>query len=137
MSQIVASNERVLSQLNTAVSFLNSPLSFRLFSNPVTLTPATALLDLIESAFPGYTRLATTGKFGPPFKVTDGRYQSSSSSFDVTCTADSAESVYGWSISLGSRLYYSALFPEPIQALNGRLFSIVVAIQEASLSLCH
>lgn len=133
MSQIVAGNARILSQLNNARDLLNAGCSFRLFSNPVTLNPGTLLSHFVECAFPGYSRLTTAGKFPTPIKLIDGLYQSTSAPFTLTVTADSPEFVYGWSISLGDDLFYAAFFPAPLPATNGRVFDVIVGLQEQAL----
>lgn len=137
VSQFVATNNRVLSQLEYARTVLNGSRSFRLFTNPVTLSPATNLLDLVEATFPGYTRINTSGYFPAPYKLTEGWYQCDSNPFEVTVTGESTNLVHGWSISTGADLLYAAKFAEPIPAADGYTFSVIVSLAEKSLSLCE
>lgn len=136
MSQIIASNSKVLSQLNTARAIVNGACSFRLFTSPLTVTPGNILSNFVEAAFPGYVRINTAGKFGSPLKVIDGLYECSSTPFELTCTDDTDQQIAGWYIWSASTWIYAALFPEPIPALNGTTFSIIVQLQESSMSRC-
>lgn len=133
MSRIVAGNQQILSQLNAARSRVNGSCSFRLFQDSVPLTPNVTVSDMVESSFAGYGRINTAGKFGMPFKVTDGLYQVDSSPFTVTPTADDDQLAKGWYIYLGSDVLYAASFPSPLPVVAGVPISVVVSLQEGTL----
>lgn len=136
MSQIIATNTKVLSQLNAARAVVNNNCSFRLFQNDIQPQPGTLLIHLVESGFTGYGRINTTSQFGAPFKVLDGLYQCRSNAFVVTPTAGSDEFVYGWMICQASTLLYASRFDEPQPVLNGVPVTVVIELQEGNLVQC-
>ena len=65
--------------LNTANTYL------RLFKNNFTPDPSNILSDFTEADFTGYAAVQVNSKFGSPYKVIDGEYQTDSASKLFLC----------------------------------------------------
>ena len=76
--------------LNTANTYL------RLFKNNFTPDPSNILSDFTEADFTGYAAVQVNSKFGSPYKVIDGEYQTDSSAFSYACSGGSSQTLYGW-----------------------------------------
>lgn len=96
---------------------------YRLFKNPVTVTPGTVLSDLYECDFPGYSSIPLTGITPPPIKLFDGYYSISLTVGPFVCEG-TAQNAYGAYISSGSNLYLAETFPVPQSFVAGTIVNI-------------
>jgi hypothetical protein len=116
MPQIIASNDTLLSALNTFLSRINSGFGLWLYQNVFTLSPASSLGDFVESNFAGYARQVVHSAFRPPVLIKPGQYVSTSGPFSVTPTVDDPQLAAGWLITDGATWLAAAAFdpPQPI-----------------------
>lgn len=119
--------------LNTANSYV------KLFHNNFTPTPASVLGDFTEATYTGYAAIQVNSKFGSPYKVIDGEYQTDSSAFSYSCTGGSSQTVYGWYLTWfdGSTTWVlkSGVFSTPFVMTTGASFNIQISPQEWALIL--
>jgi len=110
MSSLIASSERVKSDLLFLISQLKAPFSLRLFGNDFQPTSDSLLTDFVEGPFVGYSRQPLAGQFNPPIKVETGFYASISHEFSFTFAAPTDADVFGWWISDDTTWVYAGRF---------------------------
>lgn len=137
MANAVTGNSFLYDLLLQQRATLNGNCSLRLFVGEPDLSPATLPSALVEANFTGYLRKNTVGSFGLPVKVSEGLYQINSDPFLWIGEGDPGDPVTGWCVVLNLKLLFAGLFPVPIVVNNGTPVSLVVQLQEASLSLCN
>lgn len=121
-------------------TFLNTANSYvRLFKNNFTPTPASVFADFTECDFIGYAAVQINSKFGTPYKVIDGKYQTDSSAFTFTQTSGSAQTAYGWYLTwydgVTTTVRKSGVFVSPLSFAPGASFNIQLSPQEWALSI--
>jgi len=141
MGSIVDSNKALQLQIDyLRGTLLNTAQTYvRLFSNNFTPDPASVLGDFTEATFGGYAAVQVNSKFGSPYKVIDGEYQTDSSAFTFTQTTGANQLIYGWYLTWfdGSTTWVlkSAVLQTPwLMAVGGSL-SITLSPQLWALIL--
>jgi|KBSMisStaDraftv2_1062788.scaffolds.fasta_scaffold26870_3 hypothetical protein len=119
--------------LNTANTYL------RLFKNNFTPTPASVAGDFTEADFTGYAAVQVNSKFGSPYKVIDGEYQTDSSAFSYSCSGGSSQNLYGWYLTWfdGSTTWVlkSGVFASVFAMASGGSLNVQVSPQMWALIL--
>jgi len=125
-----------LQQVGTFINGqLNGPTFLRLFQNPVTITPATVVADLIESNFNGYFSILVGGTFIGPSKLGSGLWVSRSKLVGWTATMNNAQRVYGAYLTNPTSLIFGANFAHPLPVVAGGQLSVRVEVQDWDLSI--
>lgn len=135
MEYIVASNLFLKERILSLRQVLQSRNFLRLYTNNVTPSPASVTSYFAEASFPNYAARSLDTLFGNPFKVQDGEYVIETDFLTFTCTAPSAEIVYGWFITNDGRTRLAARFADPVTLGTGIEVTFKIALQIWSLSL--
>ena len=141
MGGIIDSNKQLQDMIDyLRGTFLNTANTYvRLFKNNFTPDPASVLADFTEANFTGYAAIQVNAKFGTPYKVIDGEYQTDSSPFAFTCTSGSSQTTYGWYLTfydgVNTTVRKSGVFASPLVFVPGASFNIQLSPQEWALIL--
>jgi hypothetical protein len=141
MGDIIDSNKQLQDVIDyIRGTFLNTSLTYvHLFKNNFTPDPGSVLADFTEATFTGYAAVQSIAKFGTPYKVIDGEYQTDSSAFNFACSGGSSQTVYGWYLTWndGSTTWVrkSGVFTTPFVMITGASFNIQISPQEWALIL--
>jgi len=141
MGSIIDSNKQLQDVIDyIRGTFLNTANSYvRLFKNNFTPTPANVVGDFTEATFTGYAAVQVNSKFGSPYKVIDGEYQTDSSAFTFSCSGGSSQTVYGWYLTFFdgavTTVRKSGVFTTPFVMTTGASFNIQISPQEFALSI--
>jgi len=141
MGSIIDSNKQLQDIIDyIRGTFLNTSNSYvRLFRNNFTPDPSSVLGDFTECNFTGYAAQQVNSKFGTPYKVIDGKYQTDSSAFTFTCSSGLSQDAYGWYLTFydgaTTTVRKSGVFASPITFAPGGSVNIQISPQEWALSI--
>jgi hypothetical protein len=104
----------LLTQMIAASGFLDA-LTWRLYSNPANITPATALADLTEAVFQGYAPVVGSA-WGTPFVDAGGNGVVIGGNAQFRATGmTGAQNIFGYYATRGASVSEVLVFVEPFQ----------------------
>lgn len=124
MANVVTSNTVLENVMELVYQVLNEGLdvSLHLFQNDVTPTPADTDPAIFQEAnYPGYAALDSLGQWGEgPTVFVPGESHLVSDPFDFGEIESGSQTIYGWWIEVEGTIWFSFLFPTPIELSSER-----------------